>query len=337
MRNYYIYICSTPEGQPLLVSQTRWSEGVVWGADEEEVKKVQFTGAPELEDYPFPDEAGDGEEWTELVFVQGSELQQQARDDFHEVMHLPFCPILKPSSSGAAGSTTATEAASSAEKRRRTVSPAPADEDFEKVPDDDYDEEGEEEESCFEADVVISDDPDDDPDDDDDEYTDESEEEEDSDDNKTDAQLWEEYGVEIYETEPTAAEVQYWQQVLHEKSGPLSKGARSIQARIKRAKRDTTQKWLNEKFGMSLPLKDVSPWIAFCPWFKHFSEYGETIQERPYLPERQWANERRKTLKSRKQKQREADKRAAAAERAAARAERLTQGTGKSRRPSRAP
>ena len=56
-----------------------------------------------------------------------------------------------------------------------------------------------------------------------------------------------------------------------------AKNARSLPARIKRARRENTVAWLRQSYGMTVSLRDACPWIPFCPYFQHFNEYDEHV------------------------------------------------------------
>ena len=79
-----------------------------------------------------------------------------------------------------------------------------------------------------------------------------------------------------------------------------AKNARSLPARIKRARRENTVTWLRQAYGMNASLQAASPWIPFCPYFQHYSEYDERVMHQDFDTFPQWAKKRRADLKARK-------------------------------------
>ena len=289
LRNYIIFVLTAEEGQPLIVSQRHWSEEVVYGADEDEVREVEFVGAPELDDLGDGEGEYDAQEWTQLEFIEGSEAQADLFEASKKIVARRFDPLRKPAESGAASSTQP----KTVDKRRRIRSPEPAEE-VVKSDEYSYDEEGEEE-SLKDDDEVIEDDEEDEEGEESEPLSDSSS---DSDDQKSNDTLWSEFGVEAYEAPAGPNEQKYWSTVLTESGN--AKNARSLTARIKRARRENTVTWLRQAYGMNASLQAAMPWIPFCPYFQHYSEYDERVMHQDFDTFTQWAKKRRADLKARK-------------------------------------
>ena len=232
-------------------------------------------------------------EWTQLEFLEGSDAQADLFEASKKIVARRFDPLRKPANSAAASSSQP----KTVEKRRRTRSPEPVEE-VAKSDEYSYDEEGEEE-SPREGDEVIEDD-----EEDGEESDPLSDSSNDSDDQKSDDVLWTEFGQEAYDQPPGDNEQKYWSSVLQERGGGDAKNARSLPARIKRARRENTVTWLRTSYGMLVSLRDASPWIPFCPYFQHFNEYDEHVAHQDFDDLRHWAKKRRAELKARKSRDR---------------------------------
>ena len=291
LRNYIIFILTAKEGQPLIVSQQRWSETVIYPADEDEVREFHFVGAPELDDLGDGEGEYDDAEWTKLEFMEGSDAQAELFEVSKKIVARRFDPLRKPANSAAASSSQP----KTVEKRRRTRSPEPAEE-VAKSDEYSYDEEGEEE-SPREGDEVIEDD-----DEDGEESDPLSDSSSDSDDQKSNDVLWSEFGVEAYDAPPGPNEQEYWSTVLTEHGN--AKNARSLPARIKRARRENAMTWLRQDYGMTVSLKDAWSWIPVCPYDQHYNEDDERVMHQDFEDFRHWAKKRRADLKARKSRAR---------------------------------